>query len=182
MHPVLGKLRPAFTPQVGRCLTLSITLNMSTSSRTRWVMTPCTSPIRSTVCLSRPLAAVRLMRAASYMSTEITDAITPSVLPQPTMLAIFSLLTQFCSDTTPVRSEIRLDQHCRPLGVVRHQAHERDIDGSLLRKRLHFGKVHRLRIFTVNFSSGGTPSSERPRDRVASIFSGHMSISVMSWP
>ena len=35
---------------------------------------------------------------------------------------------------------------------------------------------------TVNFSSGVTPSSSRPRARIASMFSGHMSISVTSWP
>ena len=35
---------------------------------------------------------------------------------------------------------------------------------------------------TVNFSSGVTPSSSSPRERIASMFSGHMSISVTSWP
>ena len=79
---------------------LSIAENISTSSRTRLVITPCTSPMRNTVCLSPPFAAVRRMRAASNMSTEITEATTPTVLPQPTMPAIFSSLTQFCKETT----------------------------------------------------------------------------------
>ena len=78
---------------------LSITLNISTSSSTRFVTVPCTSPMRKTVCLSPPFAAVRRMRATSYMSTEMTEATMPMLLPQPTMPAIFSSLKQFCSDT-----------------------------------------------------------------------------------
>ena len=39
-----------------------------------------------------------------------------------------------------------------------------------------------LAFLTVNFSSGVTPSSSSPRARIASMFSGHMSISVTSRP
>src|SRR6266404_5132933 len=39
-----------------------------------------------------------------------------------------------------------------------------------------------LALVTVNFSSGVTPSSSRPRLRMVSIFSGQKSIRVTSWP
>ena len=39
------------------------------------------------------------MRPASYMSTEISEAIMPTVLPQPTMPAMRSSFRQFCSET-----------------------------------------------------------------------------------
>ena len=63
-------------------------------------MRPCTSPTRNTVCLSPPLATVRRMRAGSNMSTEISEATMPTVLPQPTTPAMRSSFRQFCSDTT----------------------------------------------------------------------------------
>ena len=51
------------------------------------------------VYLSPPLATVRRMRAASYMSTEMSDATTPTTRPQPTMPDMTSSFRQFCSET-----------------------------------------------------------------------------------
>ncbi len=81
-------------------LALSMRPTMSRSSSTRLVRRPWTSPTRNTVCLSPPLATVRRMRAGSNMSTEISEATMPTVLPQPTTPAMRSSFRQFCSDTT----------------------------------------------------------------------------------
>ena len=80
-------------------LALSIMATISRSSSTRLVMRPWTSPTRNTVCLSPPLATVRRMRPASYISTEISEATMPTVLPQPTTPAMRSSFRQFCKDT-----------------------------------------------------------------------------------
>jgi hypothetical protein len=79
---------------------LSIFANQETSSSTRPVTRPCGSPTRKTVCLSPPLAMVRLILPDSYRSTEICEATTPSTRPQPTMPAMVSSFRQFCSETT----------------------------------------------------------------------------------
>jgi len=81
-------------------LLLSMPDSIFTSSSMRGVTMPCTSPTRNTVCLSPPFGTMRRMRPGSYSSTEITEAIVPTVFPHPTILAIFSSFMQFCSETT----------------------------------------------------------------------------------
>src|SRR5215203_146019 len=104
-------------------LALSMRPTMSRSSSTRLVRRPWTSPTRNTVCLSPPLATVRRMRAGSNMSTEISEATMPTVLPQ-----------------------VLLDQRRRPFGVVGLHGDEGDVDRLLARQRLHLGEMHGLGV------------------------------------
>ena len=81
-------------------LELSATATISAISLTRGVMRPCGSPTRKTVWRDPPSATLRWTFAGPTSSTEIVEAMQPTVLPQPTTEAMRSSLIEFCSDTT----------------------------------------------------------------------------------
>ncbi len=74
--------------------------NRATNSSMRVLTRPWTSPARNTVWRSPILGTVRITEPAAFMSTEIMEAMAPTVRPQPTMPAMRSSLRQFWRETT----------------------------------------------------------------------------------
>ena len=103
------------------------------------------------------------------MSTEIIEATTPTVLPQPTMPAMLLLVQAVLQrHHEAVRREIRRDQRRRPFGVVGLDRDERDVDRLLFDSDCTSVRCIVFAFVTVNFSSGVTPSSSSPRVRMSS--------------